>query len=49
MYSNTTGNISKTKSVVQNARQAREERAQLRRKESAILVIQSTTRGFLAR
>jgi len=42
-------NTSKTKSVVNNARQAREERAQQRRKEASILIIQSATRGFLTR
>lgn len=39
----------KSKNVVQNARQAREERALLKRKEVALLKIQALVRGFIAR
>ena len=40
---------SKTESVINNARQAREERAQQRKKEASVLIIQSAARGFLTR
>ena len=40
---------SKSETVVSTARQAREERAHLKRKEVAVLVIQSSTRGYLTR
>lgn len=39
----------KSKNVVQNARQAREERALLKRKETALLKIQAVVRGFIVR